>query len=401
MTPLALSLRLAVASLRDAWQRNLFALSGLVIGVGAVVTMLALALIVRHEALSQFDRAGLDVLAIKKVSGAGTQVARRPPVIDLDLATSLRTAVPAFERVAPIATKRTVISFEGRQLNADAVGITEDFVELNALKVVEGRNLSDLDRYQPFAVVGHEQATALRGSGNSDGPLVGRQLIIEGKVLTIIGVLAPARAIKLHDGDLNKATLLHTATFVRTLDGADINVIYAQHRANASSEKMTEAAVDYFQQRVDGLAVQVTSAAAIIKEMERQLRLFTLFFGATGSIALVLGGAGIMNSLLLAVAERRREIGLRRALGAMRGDIQSQFLSEAVILCGTGGLLGIGLGALVTWMIALNAGWAFVLPATTLVLGFGVALVVGVVAGFFPAYQAARLNPVVAMKADR
>jgi putative ABC transport system permease protein len=131
------------------------------------------------------------------------------------------------------------------------------------------------------------------------------------------------------------------------------------------------------------------------------LRLFTLFFGATGSIALVLGGAGIMNSLLLAVAERRREIGLRRALGAMRGDVQAQFLAEAVMLCGTGGLLGVGLGALVTWVIALNAGWAFMLPPATLGLGFGVAIAVGVVAGFFPAYQAARLNPVVAMKADR
>ncbi|WP_438480296.1 ABC transporter permease [Oleiharenicola lentus] len=399
MTPAALSLRLALSSLKDAWQRNLFALSGLVVGVGAVVTMLALALIVRHEALRQFDRTGLDVLAVKKVSGAGAQVTRRPPVIDLDLAAGLITAVPAFEKIAPIATKKTVLAFEGRQMNAEALGVTEAFVDLNGLKVSEGRNLTDLDRNQPFAVVGREQAIALRGGGTA--PLVGKQIIIENKVLTIVGVLAPARTIKLHEGDINKATIMHAATFLRTIEGADITVVYAQHRAGTSPAKMADAAVEYFQQRVEGLAVQVTSAAAIVKEMERQLRLFTLFFGATGSIALVLGGAGIMNSLLLAVAERRREIGLRRALGAMHGDIQSQFLAEAVILCGTGGLLGIGLGSLVTWIISLNAGWVFILPPTTLVLGFGVALAVGVVAGFFPAYQAARLNPVVAMKADR
>lgn len=399
MSPTALSLRLAVFSLRDAWRRNLFALSGLVLGVGAVVTMLALALIVRHEALRQFDRTGLDVLAIKKVSGVGAQVIRRPPIIEIDLAAGLMTAVPAFERVAPIASKRTTMTFEGRQMQADVLGITEDFVGLNGLKVTEGRNLTDLDRYQPFVVLGREQAAAL--SGGSNAPLVGRQLIIEGKVLTIIGVLGPARAIKLHEGDLNKATFMHTATAARTVDGAEITMIYAQYRTGESPAKMADAAIDYFQHRVEGLAVQVTSAAAVVKEMERQLRLFALFFGATGTIALVLGGAGIMNSLLLAVAERRREIGLRHALGAMRGDIQSQFLAEAVILCGTGGLLGVGVGAVVTWIISLQAGWIFLLPPTAMVLGVGVALAVGVVAGFLPAYQAARLDPVVAMKADR
>ena len=399
MSPATLSVRLALSSLRDAWKRNLFALSGLAVGVGAVVTMLALALIVRHEALRQFDRTGLDVMAIKRISGAGTQVTRRPPVIDLDLANGLPRAVAGFERVAPIATKKAVLTFEGRQMTADALGITEAFVELNGLKVAEGRNLTDLDHYQPYAVVGHEQARALRGGTNL--PLVGKQLIIEGKVLTIVGVLAPARAIKLHEGDLNKATLMHVATFARTVEGTEISVVYAQHRAGTSPTRMSEAAADYFQLRVEGLAVQVTSAAAVVQEMERQLRLFTLFFGATGSIALILGGAGIMNSLLLAVAERRREIGLRRALGAMRGDVQSQFLAEAVLLCGTGGLLGVGLGSLVTWIISLSAGWAFMLPPATLGLGFGVAIAVGVVAGFFPAYQAARLNPVVAMKADQ
>ena len=399
MTPARLNLHLALGSLRDAWRRNLFALSGLIVGVGAVVTMLALALIVRHEALRQFDRTGFDVLALKKVSGAGTQVTRRPPVIDLDLVAGLAAAVPELERVAPIAAKRMPVNFEGRVLLTDVVGVTEDFMALNGLEVREGRNLSDLDRSQPFIVLGQEVAAALRGG--SSGALLGRQIVIEGKVHTIIGVLGPARAIRLHEGDLNKTVLTHVANFTRTVEGAEISVIYAQHGRDSSPAEMAQATVDYFQNRVEGLAVQVTSAAVVVREMERQLRLFTLFFGATGTLALVLGGAGIMNSLLLAVAERKREIGLRRALGAMRGDIQSQFLAEAVVLCGAGGLLGVGLGALMTWIISLNAGWAFLMPPVTLVLGFGVALAVGLGAGFFPAYQAARLRPAIAMKAER
>lgn len=399
MSPTVLSLRMAATSLRDAWKRNLFALSGLIIGVSAVVTMLALAMIVRHEALRQFDQTGFDVLAIKKVSGAGSQVARRPPVIDLALVGGLSTADPAFVHAAPIISKKTVVTFEGRQVLTEALGITEDFVAMNKLPVTEGRNLTDLDRFEPFVVLGRDQALALRGG--SPAPLVGRQVVIEGKVLTIIGVLGTATVIRLHESDVNKAVLMHTSTAGRTLDAAEISVIYAQYRAGASPARMAQTAIDYFQQSVEGLAVQVTSPATLVREMNRQLRLFTLFFGAIGALALVLGGAGIMNSLLLAVAERRREIGLRRSLGAMRDDIQLQFLSEAVILCGAGGLGGVLLGALVTWIITLNAGWSFALPALPVLLGLGVALAVGLGAGSFPAYHAARLNPVVAMKADR
>lgn len=397
MIPHVLNLRIAVHSLADAWRRNLLALAGLAVGISAVVAMLALTLIVRRESLEQFDRTGTDVLAIRKTS-ANAPAGRRAPAIDLELVRRLPEAVPALRRVAPLMERRGAIGFAGRTLQAPLLGVTEAFVDLNGLAAAEGRLLTDLDRTESFVVVGRDQAKNFRGGG--DAPLLGRQISVDGRLLTIVGVLAPAQAIKLHQGDLNQAIFVHAESFARVVDGAEIGVVYAQHAADADTAQVLEDAVAFMQAGVEGLAVQGVSAAALIEEMHRQLKLFALLLGATGSIALVLGGTGIMNSLMLAVSQRRGEIGLRRALGALQGDIQAQFLFEAIILCGAGGCIGVPLGVAVTKAIAAYALWDYSLPGAIPLLGLGLALAVGVVAGFFPAHQAARLEPGAAMKTD-
>jgi putative ABC transport system permease protein len=148
MTSPTLNLRIAFASLQDAWKRNLMALIGLAIGVGAVVAMLALTLIVRREALRQFDRSGLDVLAIRKVSGGNTAGAvRRPPVIDLEVVRRLATAQPELEQIAPVMQRRGALVFEGRRTEADIIGGSEEFFDLNGLKLAEGRGLTALDQF--------------------------------------------------------------------------------------------------------------------------------------------------------------------------------------------------------------------------------------------------------------
>ncbi|MBL9188598.1 MAG: ABC transporter permease [Opitutaceae bacterium] len=397
MIPHLLNLRIAVYSLADAWRRNLFALTGLAIGIGAVVAMLALTLIVRRESLEQFDQAGTDVLAIRRTS-ASVPTGRRAPAIDLELVRRLPEAVPALIRVAPLLERRGAIGFAGRTQQAPLIGVTEAFVDLNGLAAAEGRLLTDLDRTESFVVVGRDQAKNLRSGG--EAPLVGRQITVDGRLLTIVGVLAPAQAIKLHQGDLNQAILVHAESFARVVAGAEISVIYAQHAATADTAQVLADAIGFLQASVEGLAVEGVSAAELVEEMHRQLKLFALLLGATGSIALVLGGTGIMNSLMLAVAQRRHEIGLRRALGALRGDIQAQFLFEAIILCSVGGLIGAPLGAAATKLIATYAGWEYALPAAIPLIGLGLAMIVGAVAGFFPAYQAARMEPVAAMKAN-
>ncbi len=393
-----MNLRIALRSLADAPRRNLFALAGLVLGVGAVVAMLALTLIVRDEAMRQFSAGGVDVLAIRKGATAGAEGVRRPPRIDLELAQALGPGVPGLELVAPLLERRHTLALDGRTYTADLLGVTGGFAEINDLPLAAGRALSDLDRFQPFVVLGRDQAAALGGT-RAPAALLGRELVIEGRVLTIVGVLGPASAIKLHAGDLDKAVLVPATTFGRLFPASEIGVIYARTRPGADPGTVAEAVRVWFAARAEGLGVQVTSAEQLVAEMARQLRLFTIFLGAAGALSFLLGGAAMFNSLLVGVSERRREIGLRRAVGAMRGDIHAQFLYEALALCATGGALGVGLGAALTAGVTRFTGWTFELPPAVGLLGFGIAIAVGLAAGSIPAWQAARLDPAAAIKA--
>ena len=142
------------------------------------------------------------------------------------------------------------------------------------------------------------------------------------------------------------------------------------------------------------------SAEELIERMEKQMKLFTLLLGAVGSISLIVGGVGVMNVMLVSVTERRREIGIRRALGAKRGGIQSQFLIESMILSIIGGIFGIGLGVAASYVIAHFSKWEFLISYPAILLGFGVSSVVGIFFGFYPAHQAARLDPIAALRSD-
>ena len=132
--------------------------------------------------------------------------------------------------------------------------------------------------------------------------------------------------------------------------------------------------------------------------MREQTRLFTVLLGAVGGISLVVGGAGVMNLMLISVGERRGEIGLRRAVGARKTDIRRQFVSESVVLCLAGGALGIGLGAGSAYAICAATGLPYALSWTSVVLGVATSSVIGVVFGLYPAQRAAGLDPMAALR---
>jgi len=132
--------------------------------------------------------------------------------------------------------------------------------------------------------------------------------------------------------------------------------------------------------------------------MKKQMQLFSLLLGAIGSIALIVGGIGVMNVMLISVTERRREIGLRRALGAQQKDIQTQFIIESVTLCLFGGILGILLGIIVSFIFALISKWEFLISYGSIALGFGVSAAVGIFFGYYPARTASRLDPIRALR---
>ena len=184
----------------------------------------------------------------------------------------------------------------------------------------------------------------------------------------------------------------------RVTPRATLQDIAARMSPGAHHAQVTQQVKAWFRHRARHVRTVVRSAEELIEQLHQQMRLYTLLLGTVGGVSLLVGGIGVMNVMLVAVAERKVEIGIRRALGARRRDIQMQFLSEAMILSLLGGVIGAGLAVAATWGICRFTGWVFTVSLGGTALGTVVAGGAGIVFGLYPAHQAARLNPVVALQ---
>ncbi len=216
-----------------------------------------------------------------------------------------------------------------------------------------------------------------------------------------MGVLAPRAetyALPLHV-DADRSIFVSIGAAHRVTREPKIDVVVARAAEGVDHRTAVADARSYFESHVSDL--EIVAAEELIAQMETQMGIFTLLLGAVGSISLIVGGIGIMNIMLVSVAERRREIAIRRALGARRRDIQSQFLIESVILTLVGGLFGVVLGLVATWVAArFLLGWAFMVSGASVASGLATAIAAGLFFGFQPARQAARLDPIAGLQSE-
>lgn len=382
----------ACAGLLAAKQRTGLALIGIVVGVASVSSMISVGTIARDEAARQFRELGTDILNIRLRARE-----RRGDRVRVKLADAERiVSLPGIAAAAPY-TKGAAQVVLGGTTNAlaEIVGATAGFADLNRLTLAEGRFVSRLDRGQHFCTVGAGIADMLRKGAR--GALVGRSVRVGGTVFTIVGVLAPV-ATGQRSFDVNRAVVIPIDLSARVMPDKTLRDIMARTSPDTDYREATKQIEGYFRLRMPEAAVQVRSAEELIEQLHRQMRLYTLLLGAVGGISLLVGGVGVMNVMLVAVAERKGEIGLRRAVGARRRDIQMQFLVESTLLSLAGGVMGAALAVAATWGICRFTGWVFTVSADGAILGTAVAAGAGIFFGFYPAYQAARLNPVAALR---
>ena len=388
----------AVRSLRAAKQRSLLALIGIVIGVGSVIAMLTVGRMVQDEAMRQFKDMGTDKINIQNEFGAGG-LDKSASLFRLDVAERLPAACPTIAQVAPSLQGMSEVFFKGRAIEQPSIiGVTAAFAAMHKLKMAEGRFLTNMDAGSRFGVIGSEISAQLQKAGASS-PL-GSRLRIDNEIFTVIGVLQAEPPGGMRQFDPNRSIFMHASSAQRLLGKADLNEITAQLRPGATTTQARDQITGYFSGLEKKTAVRVTSPEEMIAQMEKQMRMFTLLLGAIGSISLIVGGVGVMNVMLVSVTERRREIGIRRALGARRGDIRAQFLVESMILSLVGGVIGMGYGVATSGLIAYFAHWQFAISGPAMALGVGVSSVIGVFFGYYPARQASLLDPIAALRAE-
>ena len=389
------NLREAVASLLSSKQRSVLALVGISIGIGSVIAVISIGTIVKEEALTQFRRMGTDVLTIRNASQDAREGRARVAAIGLRDALKL-AELRSIVASAPYMQSSGQATLSGKTTaRVHVVGVTAVFADLAALDVEEGRFISDLDHRRYFCVVGSEIATTMRAAG--DGHVVGETIMVDGIVYTVVGVLrSGSRGPR--EFAISRAVVIPISTAQRVLGRFDIPRLIARTNPDAHYLEAMADVSDYFRRRSPELVVRVESPMTLIEQMHNQMRLFTLLLGAVGAISLFVGGIGIMNVMLISVSERRLEIGIRRALGARRRDIQWQFLIESLILSLLGGFVGIGLGIGTSYGISQFMDWTVLVPVVSVVLGVGVAGAVGLSFGYYPAWRGARLDPITALR---
>ena len=400
-------LRLGVRSLLVHKLRSVLSILGVVFGVAAVTAVSAVGEGARREAVAQIGSLGIDTLTVRARPAAGaasTPGAAAPTGLRLREAEAVQAVVPNLVATAPVREASLSAEAGGRTTDAAVVGTTAAYRDAARLRLSAGRFLTDLDveDRKRVAVLGASIANTLFPF---EAP-VGQRLALGGDWYDVVGVVegravSRARTGPIRSRDVNRAVFVPLAALDRgsgRADGVDEIVLRIDdsERVGASAE----VARRVIQRTTGGAPIDVIVPREILRQKERTQRIFNVVTGAIAAISLLVGGIGIMNIMLASVAERTREVGIRRAVGAARRDIAAQFLVESSLLTSAGGVIGAVLGVAGSMAIQALAGWPTALSPGMLLAGLVVALAVGIGFGFYPAWHAAHLEPMEALRSE-
>ncbi|MBF0641421.1 putative ABC transport system permease protein [Pseudomonas protegens] len=382
----------AFVSLRTLGKRSILALLGIVIGSSSVVALINIGHNAAEDAAAIFQNMGTDTLVARFPASADS---RTPLPAALDTR-ALSQAVPSLINIAPTVLLSATLIRNGRSANASVVGATAELAPAMRLQLREGRFLSDFDQNEIYAVIGHQVAQTLGAAG---APLqLGDRVRINDYLFLVIGILQNQPSAVLVPIQANDSVFLPQGSMRRIFPSPQIDNVVTRVAGGQNMEQVAAAMTQALKKILRGREVEVQVPQQIIDGMTRQSRTFGYLLMALGGISLVGGGVGVMNVMLMNVSERRREIGIRMALGARQKDIRNLFLLEAVSLTAVGALSGAILGVASAFIYARMSGWHFSLAGAALPLGIGSTLLVGLFFGLYPAISASRLQPVEALR---
>ena len=406
------SFRHALGQLKQHKLRTALTLLGMVFGVGAVIAMLSIGEGAKQEAIRLIESMGLRNLLVqsRELDEETLREVREQSVgLSRSDVRAMRETLPSVIAVSEEKKIKSwaLFSFEAPS-EAQVLAVTPSYFDLASLSLAAGRMFTEEDnrRYQQVAVLGAQAARDLFPSGNA----IGQRIKVNHLWLEVVGVLADRdlskdefQGIRL-GGDRNRVFLpLETAYKRLRFESLESELDAVRLRLDDdASPQQTAKTVNHLLGRRHGGQndYELVVPAALLKQQQQTQQIFTIVMSAIAGISLLVGGIGIMNIMLATVLERTREIGLLRALGARKLDIQHQFLMESATVAAIGAVIGIFFGLLLAFVIQQFAGWPAGWSLFAIVLSVTICLVTGVVFGWYPARQAADLDPIKALHAE-
>jgi putative ABC transport system permease protein len=395
------SLRVALECLAANKLRSVLTMLGVIIGVASVIVMVSIIEGARYQVVKEFEEMGSRLIITffspeERKKGEGQSHVEFLTIRDAE---AIRRECPLVVEVSPeLPMGDTVFQLGGEDTKGKLVGCQPQFARLHNVALAKGRFFSpeESGSWAKVCVVGHDIAQELWPDSNP----IGASLRARDATFTVIGV-TKQRGRTMGE-DMDKDVYAPLSTVQKRITGDEnVWVMWAQ----AVSAEQTEEAADQIwallmRRHKNQPDFTVDSQTRILAAIGRILAIFGLVLGGVGGLALLVGGIGIMNIMLVSVTERTREIGLRKAVGAKRRHIMLQFLTESMTLSGIGGLFGIGAGVGLSWTVGkvMKGDMPTHVPVWVAVGAFCFACVVGVFFGIYPAWRAARLDPIQALR---
>jgi len=405
-------LHMGFDSIRQHKMRSLLTMLGVIFGVAAVIAMMSIAGGAREAALEQIKLLGTNNIRFKKaqLSEEKQQEAeyKGSPGLGLSDISLIKRIVPGVEGATPVKLLETQVYFADQEAAGRLVGTDPDYDDVTGFTPDEGRFIADLD------ISDAKQICVLGGAISEElfklkNPL-GEKIRIDDTWYTVIGVMQSKRirqskntAIKIRD--INRDIYVPITTMFNRMKGSDLYEQIDEIAIKITDQNLVLPAARIAERVILRNHLQVRDFDTIIPrellaQAQKTQQIFNVVMGAIAAISLLVGGIGIMNIMLASVTERIKEIGIRRAIGASERDIMLQFLNETVFISVSGGVIGIILGALMAEGITMFASWDTVISLVAVVSAFGISVAVGIIFGLYPAQQAARMDPIQALRTE-
>ena len=404
-----MNLSIAMRALRVNKMRSILTMLGIVIGVAAVIAMIAIGGGAQQRLQEQIASLGSNLLIVVPgsiiQSGARLGAGNAQTLTEQD-ARAIVTEVQDVAFAAPLSRSTAQVVFGNTNWSTSIYGVYNDYFDVREWNLTEGRlfDQGEISRFGKVAIIGKTVSSQLFGEDNP----VGQVVRIRGIPFEIIGILE-SKGQSSQGQDQDDVIFVPLTTGRNRLFGeprgriARVGTIMIKAVDGSDTQEVENRINDLLRQRHriqpgNENDFQVRNLTEILKTQEAASKVMSMLLAAVASVSLLVGGIGIMNIMLVSVTERTREIGLRHAVGARARDIMMQFLVEAMTLATLGGAMGVLLGVFISWLVAYLANWNISLSLLSIIFAVGFSAAIGIFFGYYPAKKAAKMQPIVALR---